>query len=313
MNRNDHGGNSPPAITRRRLLKCSAWAGAGVVLAMKGGVLRSFAIGDTAAAAEPNDFAFVQVSDSHIGFTKVANPDTVGTLTAAIGKIRALPTPPAFILHTGDVSHLSKDEEFDTARQVMQGSGLDVHYVPGEHDVLGDGGRAFFARFNQDAQRKWYSFDHGGVHFVGLVNVLDLVPGGRGRLGTEQLKWLADDLRGRTRSTPIIVFAHMPLWDAYPQWGWGTDDAAEALGQLRQFGSVTVLNGHVHQVLQKVEGHVTFHTARSTAFPQPAPGMAPAPGPMQVPAGQLRGVLGIREVAIVQGSGSLAVVDQTLA
>jgi Icc protein len=313
MNRSDHGRNRDGRISRRGLLKCSAWAGAGVVFAMKGGVLRSFDIADRAAAAEPSDFFFVQVSDSHIGFDKAANPDPIGTLNAAIAKIRALPRPPAFILHTGDVSHLSKDEEFDTAQQIMKTPGLDVHYVPGEHDVLGDGGRAFFARFNRDEQRKWYSFDHGGVHFIGLVNVLELVPGGRGRLGSEQLEWLADDLRGRAKSTPIVVFAHMPLWDAYPQWGWGTDDAAQALAALREFGSVTVLNGHVHQVLQKIEGNVSFYTARSTAFPQPAPGTAPAPGPMRVPAAELRDVLGLREVATVRGSGSLALVDQTLA
>ena len=301
-------------LSRRRLLKCGAWLGGGLVWAMKGGIPRSFDLADTAAAAElGTDFRFVQVSDTHIGFDKAANPDTIGTLQMTIRKIQALPTAPAFVLHTGDVSHLSRAEEFDTVQQVMQNASLDVHYVPGEHDVLVDDGRAFFARFNRDAERKWYSFDHGGVHFVALVNVLNLAAGGLGKLGSEQLDWLAADLRARSASTPIVVFAHMPLWDAYPQWGWGTDDAAQALGHMKKFGSVTVLNGHVHQVLQKVEGNVTFHTALSTAFPQPAPGMAAAPGPMNVPADQLRSVLGLRDVTVVPGRGSLAVVDQTLA
>lgn len=314
MSSEDKGRTKSIQLSRRRLLKCGAWLGGGVVWAMKGGIPRSFDLADTAAAAElGTDFRFVQVSDTHIGFDKAANPDTLGTLQMTIRKIQGLPTTPAFVLHTGDVSHLSKAEEFDTVQQVMQNASLDVHYVPGEHDVLGDDGSAFFARFNRDAERKWYSFDHGGVHFVALVNVLNLAPGGLGRLGGEQLDWLAADLRGRSASTPIVVFAHMPMWDAYPQWGWGTDDASQALGHMKKFGSVTVLNGHVHQVLQKVEGNVTFHTALSTAFPQPAPGTAAAPGPMTVPADQLRSVLGLRDITVIQGRGSLAVVDQTLA
>jgi hypothetical protein len=305
--------NSAIALNRRQVLKCGAWAGAGIVWALKGGVPQSLSLIGTASAAEANtDLSFIQISDSHIGFNKDANPDTIGTLTTAIAKIRAQPRKHAFMLHTGDVSHLSKPEEFATAQQIIDTSGLDVHYVPGEHDVLVDNGSGFFARFNRAADRKWYSFDAGGAHFVGLVNVLDLQAGGFGKLGREQLEWLEKDLRGRSASTPIIIFAHMPLWSVYPEWGWGTDDATQALGYVRRFGSVTVLNGHIHQVLQKVEGHVSFHTAMSTAFPQPAPGAAPSPGPMKVPAEKLRSVLGVREISHVKGHGSLAIVDQVL-
>jgi len=299
-------------LNRRMLLRCAAWGGAGVVWALKGGVPTSFSLGDPAAAAEASNLAFVQISDSHIGFNKDANPDPNATLAAAIAKVRALPTRAGFMLHTGDVSHLSKPEELDTARQIIGVGGLDVHYVPGEHDVLIDNGKDFFARFNGAADRKWYSFDALGAHFIALVNVLDLRAGGLGRLGNEQLEWLEKDLRGRSASTPVIVFTHMPLWNVYPEWGWGTDDSAEALSYVRRFGSVTVLNGHVHQVLQKVEGHVSFHTAMSTAFPQPAPGAAPSPGPMKVPAERLSALLGVREITHTRGRDSLVVVDRTL-
>jgi hypothetical protein len=301
-------------LNRRALLRCAAWGGAGVVWALKGGVPRSFGLIDPAAAAEAPNLAFVQISDSHIGFNKDANPDPNATLVAAIEQVSALPNRGGlFMLHTGDVSHLSRPTELDTAAQIIGAAGLDVHYVPGEHDVLIDNGKDFFARFNRAPDRKWYSFDALGAHFVALVNVLDLRAGGLGQLGAEQLEWLEKDLRGRSASTPLIIFAHMPLWNLYPEWGWGTDDSAQALSYVKRFGSVTVLNGHVHQVLQKVEGHVSFHTAMSTAFPQPAPGTAPSPGPMKVPADTLRSVLGVREISEIRGHGSLAVVDRTLA
>ena len=180
--------------------------------------------------------------------------------------------------------------------------------------MFADGGAEYLERFATDPPgRGWQSFDYRGVHFVGLVNVLTYKAGGVGNLGAEQLEWLERDVAGLASSTPIVVFAHVPLWAVYPQWGWVTDDAGRALGYLKRFGSVTVLNGHIHQIMQKVEGNVTFHTARSTAFPQPAPGAAPAPGPMKVPADTLRGVLGIRELTYAAGRDALAVVDPTLA
>jgi hypothetical protein len=301
-------------LDRRGLLECMAWVGTGVVWTVAGGVPRSALIGSAEAAAMKGGFTFAQISDSHIGFNKEANPDVTGTLKAAIDQVHALPKRPAFMIHTGDVTHLSKPEEFDTAAQLIGGAGLDLHVVPGEHDMLVDNGQAYLQRYGKNTKGAgWYSFDHDGVHFVALVNVADLKPGGMGRLGDEQLEWLEDDLKGRTAETPVVVFAHIPLWSVYPAWGWGTDDSAQALGYLKRFGSVTVLNGHIHQVMQKVEGGVTFHTAMSTAFVQPKPGEAASPGPMKVAPERLRELLGTADITFAPKSGHLAVVDHKLA
>jgi 3',5'-cyclic-AMP phosphodiesterase len=305
-------------IDRRGFLKCMAWAGTGVLYSFSGGVLRSESLSNILQPKTPKaytaaDFHFVQISDSHMGFSKDANKDVVGTLQAAIAKINALDTTPDLILHTGDISHLSKADEFDAVDQILMGAkAKDVFFVPGEHDVLTDS--PFKARYGKNAKGDgWYSFDHKGVHFVGLVNVMNLKAGGLGFLGGDQIAWLADDLKPLSDSTPIVVFAHIPLWEVYPEWGWGTDDSAQALALLRRFGSVTVLNGHIHQTMQKVEGNITFHTATSTAFPQPKPGAAPSPGPMKVDPGILRSLLGITSVGYVEGNQSLAIVDSSLA
>jgi Icc protein len=269
---------------RRGFLKCMAWVGTGAVWTMTGGILKGMPIEQAAhGGAGSGGLRFVQISDSHIGFNKEANPDVTATLRAAIAKIHALPQAPSFVLHTGDLTHLSKPEEFDVLQQELTGIGAPVFYVPGEHDVLNDNGRSYLERFGKNTQGAgWYSFDQAGVHVIGLVNVVDLKAGGMGTLGAEQLEWLERDVKRLKSSTPIVVFAHIPLWSVYPEWGWGTDDSARALSYLKRFGSVSVLNGHIHQVMQKVEGNVTFHTAMSTAFPQPAPGAAPSPGPMKV-------------------------------
>ena len=300
------------AMDRRHALECMIWAGTGVLWTMAGGVPKSSILG-SAQAAE-SGFSFLQISDSHVGFDKPANPNALGTLQEAIGNIKKLPDKPAFMVHTGDITHLSKDQQFDDADKVIGDAGLVVHYVPGEHDLIDETqGQAYLARYGKNTKGAgWYSFDQEGVHFIGLVNVVDLKAGGMGNLGAEQLAWLADDLSGKSASTPIVVFAHIPLWTIAPEWGWGTQDSAQALALLARFGSVTVLNGHIHQLMQKVEGSVSFYTARSTAFPQPAPGTAPAPGPKLVPAGELRSLLGIRTVAFHQGQQSLAVTDIAL-
>ena len=300
-------------IDRRGFLECMAWAGTGVLWTATGGVLQAQQAGHDMHDAG-GGLTFAQISDSHIGFRKEANQDVAGTLQAAVDRINGLAAPPAFVLHTGDISHLSKPEEFDTARQILKGlKAGQVFYVPGEHDMLTDGGKTYLERFGKGAQGDgWYSFERSGVHFVGLVNAMNLKAGGLGSLGTQQLEWLEKDLKDLSASTPIVVFAHVPLWIVYPDWGWGTEDGAQALAYLRRFGSVTVLNGHIHQVLQKVEGHVAFHTAASTAFPQPRPGAAPSPGPMKVPAEQLRAMLGITSVTYLAGQGSLAIADTTL-
>ena len=309
---NDNGSGQ----SRRGLLTCMLWAGTAVAWTVSGGVPRSALLGGGAQAAEQpsGELTFMQISDSHIGFANAPNTDTPGTLREAIAEVSRRKGNAALMLHTGDVSHLARAEQFDTAEQIIAGAGLETHYVPGEHDVVVDGGKPFFARFTKGAQQGgWYSFDQQGVHFIGLNNVSNLKAGGLGFLGDEQVEWLEDDLRGRSASQPIVVFAHVPLWTVYAEWGWGTDDAAKALAYLKRFGSVTVLNGHIHQIMQKVEGHVAFHTARSTAFPQPAPGTAPSPGPMKtVPPGQLHSLLGVTSVRQISTQTPLAIVDTPL-
>jgi 3',5'-cyclic AMP phosphodiesterase CpdA len=308
----DHD-NHGDGVSRRHALECMLWAGTGVLWTVTGGIPKSSLMG-SAQAAE-GGFIFLQISDSHVGFNKAANPNALGTLQEAIAKVKALPSKPAFMLHTGDITHLSKPKEFDDAAQVIGSVGLDVHYVPGEHDNLDEVPlKSYLERYGKNTKGTgWYSFNRNGVHFIGLNNVMNLKAGGMGMLGPEQLAWLADDVKDLSASTPIVVFAHIPLWTISKDWGWGTDDSEQALSMLKRFGSVTVLNGHIHQLMQKVEGNVNFHTARSTAFPQPAPGTAPAPLPLVVPADKLRSVLGIRTVVYTQGQELLAVTDQPLA
>jgi 3',5'-cyclic AMP phosphodiesterase CpdA len=305
-------------LDRRGFLECMAWAGTGMLWTVTGGLLGSAVLPNRAGAAELNkmgSFSFVQISDSHIGFNKEANKDVTGTLKEAIARINALPKAPDFILHTGDLTHLAEAEEFDTLEQLLKGlKTSQIFYVPGEHDVIGDNGKRYRERFGKGTKGQgWYSFDHKGVHFIGLVNVMDVKENGLGVLGNEQLEWLKGDVKDRSSETPVVLFAHIPLWTVYPEWGWGTNDGAQALGYLKRFGSVTVLNGHIHQTMKKVEDHVVFHTAMSTAFPQPEPGKAPRPGPMKVEAGRLREYLGITDVNYVESNHSLAVVDSTLA
>jgi 3',5'-cyclic AMP phosphodiesterase CpdA len=300
-------------LNRRKVLECMTWVGTGVLWTISGGVPHSIGLIGEAAAAETRGLTFAQISDSHVGFDKPANPNARGTLEEAIAKITALPDKPAFMIHTGDITHLSKEKEFDDADSIISQSRLDVHYVPGEHDFLDPEQKLYRDRYARAANGAgWYSFDANGVHFIGLNNVVDLKAGGLGNLGADQLEWLENDVKSRSASTPIVVFAHIPLWTVYQDWGWGTDDGAQALSYLKRFGSVTVLNGHIHQVMQKVEGNVTFHTARSTAFPQPAPGAAASPGPMKVPEEQLRQMLGIADVTLKESGQRLAIVDSPL-
>jgi len=302
-------------IDRRGFLECMAWAGTGLVWTATGGVMSSRLLTAAEAAETPARFRFVQISDTHVGFTGQANKDAAATLEQAVARINALDPAPAFVLHTGDLSHGQKPGAFDTLSKILQGVRAQrVVYIPGEHDVFLDGGKEYLSRYGAGTVngRGWQSFDHSGVHFVGLVNVLKYKGEGVGALGEEQIEWLEKDLAPLGASTPIVVFAHVPLWAVYPQWGWTTEDAERALGYLRRFGSVTVLNGHIHQVLQKVEGTVRFHTAMSTAFPQPAPGSAPAPGPMKIPETEARRMVGLRDVSVVASGQPLAVVDSTL-
>jgi Icc protein len=304
-------------IDRRGFLHCMAWAGAGVVWAMKGGILTARTFGAEAVPLNDADFSFVQVSDSHVGFNKGVYTDVVGTFQTTVERINALGKRPSLVLHTGDLTHLSKPAEFDTVEQVMKSIKTDrSFFVPGEHDYFVDNGKRYLERFGKGTKGTgWQSFDYNGVHFIGLVNVANIVNGqsALGVLGAEQLAWLEKDVASLGSSTPIVVFAHVPLWTVYEKWGWGTQDAAQALSTLKRFGSVSVLNGHIHQILQKVEGNVTFHTARSTAFPQPEPGKADSPGPMKnIAAEKLKSLLGLTRVNYVQRTGMLATTDSTL-
>ena len=319
-----HSDHNDDGVDRRGFIKCMAWAGTGVLWLMSGGSLKAMSMSQLldkntgrikdGIALPASDFTFAQISDSHIGFNKAANPDVIGTLQSAIGKLNAMPKAPSFVLHTGDLSHLAQAEEFDTLDQVLKSVKTDrIFYVPGEHDVLNDNGKQYLDRYGKGTRGNgWYSFDTNGVHFIGLVNVVGTGEGGLGVLGDQQLEWLEDDLKGLSNSTPIVVFAHIPLWSVYPQWGWGTRDSARALSYLKRFGSVSVLNGHIHQTMLKVEGNITFHTATSTAFPQPQPGAAPSAGPMKVPADQLQKLLGLTSVHYVEHDHTLAVTDTPL-
>jgi len=310
--------DDPSIPARRHALKCMAYGGAGTLFALSGGVFTPF---DLASAADKNSAAalskplFVQISDSHIGFNKEANSDVAGTLRKTIELVNGMANQPELILHTGDITHLSKPEEFYLAQQLLgQLRVTDLHTVPGEHDIADATVSEYFNRFGKASDNKgYYSFDHGGVHFIALINVLLFKPGGLGILGGEQLAWVEQDLKGRSSSTPIVVFAHMPLWTIYEPWGWGTGDAEPLVAQLRRFGSVTILNGHIHQIVTKVEGNITYHTARSTAYPQPVAGEGAGPGPLTVPAQQLPKMLGITNAALVKHPAGLALTDRVLA
>ena len=307
------------SLSRRNALKCMAYGGAGILFTLSGGVLTpielAMAADEKYGSGKAGKPLFVQISDTHIGFNKDANPDVNGTLSKTIDLVNGMAEQPALIIHTGDITHLSKPAEFDTAQQMFSRlRTTEMHTVPGEHDTTDATVTEYFNRFGKASDNKgYYSFDHAGVHFVGLINVLQFKPGGLGTLGPDQLAWVADDLKGRSSSTPIVVFAHMPLWTIYEPWGWGTGDADQLLAQLRRFGAVTVLNGHIHQIVQKTEGNVTFHTARSTAYPQPAAGEGPGPSPLKVPADQLEKMLGVTSVLVAKHPSAAVLNDTTLA
>jgi 3',5'-cyclic-AMP phosphodiesterase len=310
----DH--ETPPEFDKRGFLNCAAWTGAGALYTFAGGVAASSGLDQAHnRPAGTNGLSFLQISDTHIGFNKAANPDPISTLRETVAKIRALPRQPDFILHTGDITHLATPAQFDTAQQIMSETGITTYFVPGEHDIIdGTNPAAYLARFGAGtAGEGWRSFDIGGVHFIGLVNSIHLSDQGMGSLGVEQLAWLRADIAHLRSSTPIVVYAHFPMWALFPDWGWGTEDSVIAMRMLRRFGSVTVLNGHIHQIQQRVEGNTAFHTARSTAFPQPTPGNGPGPGPLVLPAEQLRQAIGLTSVTVKKGRNPIALIDTKLA
>ncbi len=318
----DHHWDKP--IDRRGMLECMGWAGTGTLFALAGGIEASMTL-DQALAATPKSggsiapkvkpFSFLQISDTHIGFKKAANPDVIGTLKETIAKVRALDVQPDFIVHTGDITHLATSEQFDTAQQLLGELNLPIHFIPGEHDIVdGTNPQAFLDRFGKGTKGDgWYSFDVGGAHFIALVNVVRLADKGMGSLGADQLAWLKDDVAHLSASTPIVVLSHFPLWPLFPEWGWGTSDGMQALALLKRFSSVTALNGHIHQIQQKTEGRMVFHAGRSTAYPQPAPGVGPGPGPLLVPSAELHSAIGMSSLLVRQSALPLAIIDQTLA
>ena len=306
----------PQGMSRRQLIRHSAWFGAAVGLAVVGGELISHAAGNAGAASHSASarpaLRFAQVSDSHIGFNGTANPDVVGSFTHAIDQINNLGYTPDFVIHTGDLTHLATPAQFDQVKQMLGGLRTPhVFTVPGEHDSVDDGGQKYRQAFGAGTRGDgWYSFDIAGVHVIALVNTLNLK--NLGHLGADQLEFIEKDIAGLSSDTPIIVFSHIPLFAMYPNWGWGTDDSAQALSYLRRFSSVTCLNGHVHQLFSKVEGNVTFYSGTTTAYPLPHPGDGPAPKPITLPAGQLHDALGIREVSYTTGQQALALKELKL-
>ena len=309
-------------VDRKGFLRCMAWAGTGVLFGVIGDRVVTTSLSDIVqgnAAPPAADFSFVQISDSHIGFHQNANKNVLGTFETAVARINALPQRPAFVMHTGDHVHLSTIEEFDTVKQIMGTIKTDRTFnVPGEHDVFVDQGKRYLQIFGQGARGTGYfSFDYKGVHFLALANVeqaeAESATGlsGLGLLGPNQLAFIQKDLAGLSSDTPLVIFSHVPLLAVYPQWGWATQDSTQVLQMVKRFSAVTALNGHIHQIISKREGNVIMHTAASTAYPLHPPGDV-APSPLTLPAGALPSVIGIRTVAFMRGTSSLALVDSAL-
>lgn len=307
------GEQDPSSMSRRQLIRHTAWFGAAVALTVAGGEVISHVAGSVAAAATTRPtLRFAQISDSHLGFNGTANANVVDSFGHAIKQINNLGYTPDFVIHTGDLTHLATDAQFDQAKQMMSGlSTPHVFTVPGEHDSIDDAGQKYRSVFGDGTRGDgWYSFDIAGVHVIALVNTLNLKK--LGHLGNDQLEFIEKDLAPVSSDTPIIVFSHIPLFAMYPEWGWGTDDSAQALSYLKRFASVTCLNGHVHQLFTKTEGNITFYSGTTTAYPLPKPGDGPAPKPVTLPAGQLHDILGIREVSYLRGTQPLALKEDKL-
>jgi 3',5'-cyclic AMP phosphodiesterase CpdA len=295
-------------MKREEFLEHVAWTGTGLLWTLSS----AGSLTAVASAADAPAFSFVQISDSHIGFHQAPNEDVGATLKSAVDAINAMPVQPAFVMHTGDVTHLSKPEQFDAAKQLLSAIKAPVFTIPGEHDMLGDGGKGYFAALQRSGQKDpWWSWDQNGIHCVALVNVFNFEK--NGLLGPAQIDWLAKDLAGVKSSTPVVVFGHVPLYTVSLQWGWFTEDSGRALALLNKFDSVTVLNGHIHQVMEHVEGKTHFYTADSTGYPQPAPGTADAPGPLKVPADKLLSTIGYRNITLDVRTRTAKVVNQTFA
>ena len=292
-------------MQRRKFIEHVSWTGLGIVWAVgANGLFTACKVGEPKAQkpSTATPFSFVQISDTHIGFNKPANEHVTDTLQKTINAINALPTPPAFVMHTGDISHLSKPAEFDQAKQLLSQLKVPLFTLPGEHDTIGDRGKAYDEAFNRkDVREGLQVWDQAGIHFVSLTNVLDFGATGTGKLGQAQLDLLSKDLAAQKQDTPLVIFSHIPLYDLYPKWGWATADSAKLLSLLSRFASVTVLTGHIHQVIEHREGNIRFHTAAGTAYPLPAPGKGEQPAPVKLPENSLLAALGFRTVEVISG------------
>jgi 3',5'-cyclic-AMP phosphodiesterase len=292
-------------MQRRKFIEHVSWTGLGIVWAVgANGLFTACQAGEPTAQnpSTASPLSFVQISDTHIGFKKPANEHVTETLQKTINAINALPVPPAFVVHTGDISHLSKPEEFDLAKQLLAQLKVPLFTLPGEHDTIGDRGKAYEEAFpRKDVREGLQVWDQAGIHFVSLTNVLDFGTTGLGKLGQAQLDILAKDLAAQKKDTPIVIFSHIPLYDLYRKWGWATADSAQLLSLLSRFASVTVLTGHIHQVIEHSEGNIRFHTASATAYPLPAPGHGEQPAPVKLRENSLLAVLGFRTVEVISG------------
>jgi 3',5'-cyclic AMP phosphodiesterase CpdA len=293
-------------MRRNDFLGHVAWTGAGIAYALSpAGIMMGRALADGNEAP-----TFVQISDSHIGFHQPANPDVSATLQASVDAINAMPNQPGFVVHTGDITHLSSAKQFDDARAILGQLRAPLIALPGEHDVLGGDLKTYASNFKMPGAQGdgWASWDRDGVHYIALVNVFNFET--MGLLGKEQLYFLGYDLAGVKKSTPVVVFTHVPLYALYEEWGWTTQDGASALAMLAPYEHVTVLNGHIHQIVTHVEGNIHFASANATAYPQPRPGTAPKPGPLTLAHDDLLKVIGYRTVELDGGQARFE--DRTL-
>ncbi len=285
-------------MKRASFLEHVAWTGAGIAYTLgAGGLMTGRALAGASATVE-----FVQISDSHIGFHQAANPDVSATLKMAVDAINAMPAQPSFVVHTGDITHLSTPQQFDDARAILSTLKAPLIALPGEHDVIGNDFATYLSNFKipHSTAGGWASWDRNGVHYIVLLNVFNFEK--MGLMGADQLAWLAKDLSAVAKTTPVVVFTHVPLYALFPQWGWTTEDGSKALAMLQPFEHVTVLNGHIHQIVTHQEGNIRFASADATAYPQPKPGSAPKPGPVTLPHDDLLRAIGYRTVEIDDGN-----------
>ncbi len=274
-------------IDRRKFLKLTA-AGGGAVF-MSG--LYGQAWADDATY---KDFYFVQLSDTHWGYTGDANPEAANTLKKAVAAVNALEAPPDFIVFTGDLTHTTDDPKerrrrMAEVRDIIGGLNVKtIRFMPGEHDASLDNGAAFKEYFGETH----YSFDHKGVHFIAIDNVSD--PGAK--IGDAQLAWLKSDLDKQAKDARIVVFTHRPLFDLAPKWDWATRDGDKAIALLTPYSNVTVFYGHIHQEHHHQTGNIMHHAAKSLVFPLPVPGSQDKRTPLPWdPATPFKG-LGFREI-----------------